>query len=266
MSLKIWEDTELWWSNALLLPTLLWARPILNRMGLPDAIVKQPEVWASIYPKIDIEYETGQKLIREKVKNGEPVTIEGARALWRDVVTNALRKLADAQGYNTAIELEHWVIRHFFSEEFHRSMYAWYFVLDRSCLPADYDEKQIAPPTVMIPIIPEIYDLVIYEKRQDFLETLKQISPPFKDGIVDICSEALTISNIAEDTSIMKALQIIASKLSKAEREEVILWAKLQAEKLKSAIKVEDLKEGKYLQIEAPYSDIPSVLDNNLHK
>lgn len=42
----LWKDWKpRLWIPALSLPSLLWARPFLLIMGLPTAIVEQPDVW-----------------------------------------------------------------------------------------------------------------------------------------------------------------------------------------------------------------------------
>jgi hypothetical protein len=70
------------------------------------------------------------------------------------------------------------------------------------------------------------------------------------------------LSQAASQGMIMKALQIIASKLNQEQRQEVVRWAQLQALALKPPRDPEDICGDKYLQVEPPCSDFPSVLDS----
>ena len=59
---EFWKDWQpYFWVTALSLPTLPWARPFLEMMGLPTAMIEQPEVWASIGTQLLAEYNTGMK-------------------------------------------------------------------------------------------------------------------------------------------------------------------------------------------------------------
>lgn len=256
---EIWNRNELWWSYALELLTLEWARPVFDRMGIPSALVKQPEIAASVYANIWVEYKR-----RQVVKDWEVGTSKGANKLWREVVTVAFQQLAAQTDRNVAIELEYWVIRHFLWREFQTAMRAWSYVLYTGCLYPDdyYPERQIPPPAVLTPLFPEIIPLIFPEEKEEFEEILKQIAPPPDENeILSMCGDAVTIRSIVEDESVVKALRIIASKLDEAGRDEVTQWALLQAAKLTHSIKPEQLQGDKYLRVEPPCSDFPSVLD-----
>ncbi|BAZ32709.1 hypothetical protein NIES4074_52160 [Cylindrospermum sp. NIES-4074] len=257
---EIWNNNQFWWSYALELPTLVWARPILDRMGIPSALVKQPEIWSAIYPYIQSEHRR-----RREAKDWEVGTIKGANKLWQEVVTVALQQLAEQTDRRVAMELEHWVIRHFLWREFQTAMHAWSYVLYTGCLYPDdyYPERQIPPPAVLTPLFPEIIPLVFPEEKEEFEEVLKQIAPPRAEdeSLLSMCGDAITIRRIVEDESVVKALRIIASKLDEAGRAEVTQWALLQAAKLTDSIEPEELQGDKYLRVESPCSDFPSVLD-----
>lgn len=254
----IWDRTKVWWWHALELPTLEWARPVLGDMGLPTALAEQPEVWASIFPLIDIEYKR-----RQQAKDWEVGTIKGAIRIWRESVTYALQELAKKMGPDVAIELERWTIRHFLFKELRWAMTAWYYALNEAYWPPNTSERQVPPPAVLIPILPEIESLVTSEEREKLTEKLQQISPPLEpDDLLSMCGEALAIDRVINEASTIKALQIIARKLNEAERTEVVAWAELQVAKLSpSLVEPEQLKGGKYLRIEPPLFDLPSVLD-----
>ena len=260
---EIWDSNELWWLQGFKLPTLTWAKPIIDYMGLPQVLAENTQVWASIYPSVEFEFKRRSKIkklefeILKEIEKPYP---------WRKVIHHALQKLADSLGRNVAIEFEHWVIRHFLYKEVHRSMNAWSYVLDRACQHINYDEKRVAPPAILSIILPEIKNLVIYKNIEELREIIKRISPPpiGDDEPLGICSDALWIQDIVEDESIIKALKIISSKIDRREHKEIVKWAELQARKLStgtSLIHLEDLKGDKYLRPEPPLFDFPSVLD-----
>ena len=259
----IWDSNELWWLRGFKLPTLSWAKPIVEYMGLPTVLVENLQVWTSIYPSVEFEYQR-----RFKIKKSEFEIFQGISKSWswRKVVKYALQELADFLGHNVAVDFEHWVIRHFLYKEVHWSMNAWSYVLDRACQNIDYDEKRIAPPAILTIILPEIKNLVIYKNIEELREIIKRISPPpvGDDRPLGICSDALWIQDIVEDESIIKALKIIASKTNNQEHKEIVKWAELQAAKLStgtSLINPEDLQGDKYLRVEPPLFNFPSVLD-----
>lgn len=169
-------------------------------------------------------------------------------------------------GRDVAIDLERWVMQHFLCQELSWAMYVWYVVLDRACLPLNSDSRPIPAPAVLVPILPEIESIVNYEQMFEFESTLKQISPPpsqelqkLSMGYAEVCSEAMKIRKIVYEVCAIKALQIIAQNLNEIERAEVVGWAQLQAKKLK--YNPDDLKGDKYLRVEPPCFDAPSVLD-----
>lgn len=260
----IWENTtpEELLGDILSLPTLPWARPVLTQMGLPSALVEQPEIWASIHASAVAEHQR-----RWETKDWAVGTPDGWRHLLRQVVTKALQKLALEMGRDVAIDLERWVMRHFLCRGLSWKMYVWYVVLDTACELPNFDNSmQIPPPAVLVPILPEIRSIVNYERWIEFESALQQISPPPSQrlqkvlmGHAEVCSEAMKISNLVTQVWAIKALQIIAQNLNEIERTEVVRWAQLQAKKLK--YNPDDLEKDKYLRVEPPCFDAPSVLD-----
>ena len=262
----IWDSNELWWLRGFKLPTLSWSKPIVKYMGLPTALVDNLQVWKSIYPSIEFEYHRRSKIKQPELEIFEEIN---QPLPWQKVVKSALQELAALLGHNVAVELEHWVIRHFLYKEIHWSMNAWSYVLDRACQNFDYDEKRVAPPVILTIILPEIKNLVLYKNIEELREIIKRISPPpvGEDKPLGICSDALWIQDIVEDESIIRALKIISSKTSPQERKEIVRWAELQAAKLStgtSLINPEDLKGDKYLRVEPPLFEFPSILDASL--
>ncbi len=260
---NIWDSNELWWLRAFKLPTLKWTKPIIKYMGLPTSLADNPKIWASIYPSVEFEYHR-----RSKIRKPEFEIFQGiSKPLpWRQVIQSALQELANFLGRNVAVEFEHWVIRHFLYKEVHWSLNAWSYVLDRACQHFDYDGKRVAPPAILAIMLPEIKKLVIYKNIEELREIIRRISPPpvGEDKPLGICSNALWIQDIVEDESIIKALKIIASKTNPQEHKEIIQWAEMQAVKLSTGttlINAEDLQGDKYLRVEPPLFDFPSILD-----
>jgi hypothetical protein len=81
-------------------------------MGLPSALLEQPQVWESIYNRAAREYET-----RLKSGNWTPTSDGGQGELMREVVTGALEQLAIQIGLDVARDLERWVRFHFLCQE-----------------------------------------------------------------------------------------------------------------------------------------------------
>jgi hypothetical protein len=69
------------------------------------------------------------------------------------------------------------------------------------------------------------------------------------------------LSQVLDRSLTLKALQTIASKLNDTERSEVAMWAEIQARTMSRYGKPENLCGDKYLQVELPSFDVPSLLD-----
>jgi len=134
------------------------------------------------------------------------------------------------------------------------------------CLSSSFFSFWVPPPAVLVPILPEIANLVSFERIAEINETLKRVAPPppyeqIPYEKMEKCYESLLISRAAEQALTIKALQTIASQVNDTERAEVMAWALAQAEAMKPLPKPERLRGDKYLRVEPPCSDIPSVFD-----
>ncbi len=148
-----------YWLKALSLPLLHWVKPFLPLVGLPDFLLKHPHVWKQIYTQAVLEYQIIEKtpdLIMGK--RGEPV---------RQAVTKALQQLAAQAGRDVAIDFERWIIRHFFCHEVEIALDEWQQLLAIACKPLDTRRHQVPPPTVLVPILPEIAELVSFGRSRD---------------------------------------------------------------------------------------------------
>ncbi|MCC3544257.1 MAG: hypothetical protein JGK21_28800 [Microcoleus sp. PH2017_22_RUC_O_B] len=265
MKLKLsWKDIESWnYLRALSLPTLPWAAPFLPLLGLPNALLEQPSIWESIYTQAFIEDETHNRM---KDWTGSP---DGERGeLVRQVVTKALSLLAQQMGRDVVIDLEKWVRFHFFSPEAEKAMREWVRTLRDAYLLPDSRRyhRKVHPPAVLEPILPEISELVNLDRRTEIKDALKRVAPPppyeqIPYEYMEHCYEELMLSQVIDRSLTLKALQTIASKLNDTERSEVAMWAEIQARTMSRYGKPENLCGDKYLQVELPCFDVPSLLD-----
>lgn len=250
------------WLSAMSLPALSWARPFLPLLGLPTALVEQPDIWTPIYEQMIFEYRNRSREIR----NLEIEVREQAEAqLLYQLISKALFKLAEQLGQKVAVEFEHWVRRHFLCHEVELGMNAWNSVLRAGCAPSNSRYDQVPPPEVLLAILPEIKDLVSLQQRIEINEAIEKVAPPPPYEQIPYermvyCYETLLVQKAAEQTSTMKALQLIATRLNDCSHAEVITWAVAQAEAIRPTIKPR-LKGNKYLQTELPCSDLLSVFD-----
>jgi hypothetical protein len=118
-----------------------------------------------------------------------------------------------------------------------------------------------------MPLLPEIEDLVSYDRMEEIEEALNLAMPePFEEwvgqhaGRVLLSRDANRIGNVIRQELTIRALRFIAQNLNDTERKEVVAWALAQAEPI-SVTSPENLRGDKYLRVEPPFYDAPSVLD-----
>ena len=258
-----WKDTESSeYLEALSLPTLPWAAPFLSLLGLPNALLEQPSIWESIYTQAFIEHETRYRMRDWTGTHGE------RGELVRQVIVKALPLLAQQMGRNVAIDLEKWVRFHFFCLEAKRAMREWERTLRIAYFSPNSRkyQRKIPPPAVLVPILPLIEELMDFDRRTEIGDALKRVAPPppyeqIPYEYMEHCYEATMLSGVIDRALTLKALQTIASKLNDTERSEVVTWAQAQALIMYRDGKPENLCGDKYLQVELPSFDVPSLLD-----
>ena len=260
---RLWRSPDQYhWLDAMSLPTLSWVRPFLPLLGLPTPLVEQPDIWTPIYEQISVEYRNRS---RELSNLAIEVREQAEAQLLYQLISKALFKLAEELGQEVAVDFEHWVRRHFLCHEVELGMNAWQSVLRAGCAPPNSRYDQVPPPDVLLAILPEIKDLVSLQHRIEINEAIEKVAPPPPYEQIPYermvyCYETLLVQKAAEQTSTMKALQLIAARLNDSDRAEVITWAVAQAEAIRPTIKPR-LKGNKYLQTELPCSDLLSVFD-----
>jgi hypothetical protein len=264
LKLKLsWKDGESGkYFEALSLPTLPWAAPFLPLLGLPNALLEQPSIWESIYTQAFIEHETRYRMRDWTGTHGE------RGELVRQVIVKALPLLAQQMGRNVAIDLEKWVRFHFFCPEAKRAMREWERTLRIAYFSPNSRkyQRKIPPPAVLVPILPLIEELVDFDRRTEIKDALKRVAPPppyeqIPYEYMEHCYEATMLSGVIDRALTLKALQTIASRLNDTERSEVVAWAEAQARIMYRDGKPENLCGDKYLQVELPCFDVPSLLD-----
>ncbi|MBE9097647.1 hypothetical protein [Tychonema sp. LEGE 07203] len=258
-----WKDGESSeYLEALSLPTLPWAAPFLPLLGLPNALLEQPSIWESIYTQAFIEHKTRYRMRDWTGTHGE------RGELVRQVIVKALPLLAQQMGRNVAIDLEKWVRFHFFCLEAKRAMREWERTLRIAYFSPNSRkyQRKIPPPAVLVPILPLIEELVDFDRRTEIYQHLKRVAPPppyeqIPYEYMEYCYEMTMISVVLDQALTLKALQTIASRLNDMERKEVAMWAQAQALIMYRDGKPENLCGDKYLQVELPCFDVPSLLD-----
>lgn len=258
-----WKDGESSeYLEALSLPTLPWAAPFLPLLGLPNALLEQPSIWESIYTQAFIEHKTRYRMRDWTGTHGE------RGELVRQVIVKALPLLAQQMGRNVAIDLEKWVRFHFFCPEAKRAMNEWERTLRDAYLLPDSRRyhRKVDPPAVLVPILPLIAELVNLDRRTEIYQHLMRVAPPppyeqIPYEYMEHCYEATMLSGVLDRALTLKALQTIASQLNDTERSEVVTWAEAQARTMSGTAKPENLCGDKYLQVELPCFDVPSLLD-----
>lgn len=261
-----WEDTEsLDYLRALSLPTLQWVAPFLPLLGLPKPLLEQPSIWESIYTQASLEHETCYRMRDWTGTHGE------RGKLVRQVVTKALEQLAEEMGRDVALELEQWVRFHFFCPEASRAMREWERTLRDAYLSPDsrrYNRK-VPPPAILVPILPEIFELVDLDRRTQIQDAWRRVAPPppyeqVPYEYMEFCYEEVLLYRAFNIALTLKALQTIASRLNDTERSEVVMWAQAQARIMYRDGNPENLCGDKYLQVELPCFNVPSLLDSSL--
>jgi len=264
LELKLsWKDMESGeYFEALSLPTLPWAAPFLPLLGLPNALLEQPSIWESIYTQAFIEHQTRYRLRDWTGTHGE------RGELVRQVVTKALSLLAQQMGRNVAIDLEKWVRFHVCCPEAERAMREWEKTLRGAYLSPNSRRyhRKVPLRAVLVAILPLIAELVNLDRRTEIRQHLMRVAPPpdyeqIPEEYMEHCFEATILSGVIDRALTLKALQTIASRLNDTERSEVVTWAQAQARILYRGGNPENLCGDKYLQVELPCFDVPSLLD-----
>ena len=177
-----WQDTNTTkWEQALSLPALPWARPLLPLMGLPSAMVEQPVVWEFIYTQALVEYQT-----RIQTKDWEVGIPGGWSRLVQQIFTKAFGQLTAQLGQETAINFEQWILLHFFSKQsnskeytFSIAMNMWGTVLNSAFFFIEPRNRVlIPPPDELLKLRLKIAELVSHKRQKEIIALVESLAPP----------------------------------------------------------------------------------------
>lgn len=112
------------WLDALRIPTLPWARPLVGELGLPPAIAERPEPLAAIAQAAS--HRRGQ-LQRDIAAVPPFLGLDGG--ITRETVIHAVHELADVYSRKDAQSFEGWARLHVVAPE--DVLWAWQLVLIR---------------------------------------------------------------------------------------------------------------------------------------
>ena len=226
-----WNDRQsATWLEAFSLPILPWTNSFLGLLGLPKALLEHLDSWEAIYT-------TGLTQHQAQVQATDWVSIqyEGRGELLKQTVTQMLQQLADQAGRSTAIQLEQWVQFYFLCKECEVTMRYWERALRLAFANPNSPpgRRRIEPPSVLTALLPDIFELVDFERRQMIYKSLEAVAPPppyeqCEYEKMDKCYEFVLMSWTINRSLTHQALQILARELDESERQQVVDWAKAQ--------------------------------------
>jgi hypothetical protein len=249
--------------------TLPWVKPFLPEMGLPQFIVEKPEEWAPIYEAMFAEYTKLHDAALKELKPGaghEYHTRTLPRVTLRSFL-GGLTQLANKAGKDTAIELEHWVRRHFLSHKTEITLWEWGKIFRYAVLPANDRKNQIPPPDFIAGFIPTMENLQSFWKYDELEERLKMAMPTpsaeeliLTDGEILLSSDARIIKDAILQQSTIEILKLLAQNLNREQKQDFFEWSKLQGSMI-SIVNINNLSERELCQQYLPFNNSPSLLD-----
>lgn len=264
------------WPTALVLPSLDWIEIFLPLLGLPNVFLEQRHLWQRISTEATNNYEIRRKKLKwssNQERDLKEVT------LTRQMVAESLNELANLLGKEVAKEFEKWLHFHFFNHEVKMAMMYWGRVLRYLYLTEESRnfKNKISPPTVLIPLLPELEDLVKLEPRYKIRQEIRRIAPYVQieewekeygdvseDGMKP-CFETVLLKEAIDQTLTFKALETISKRLNKKECQQVVDWASNQLKVMDSkrgALNAEKLCGNKYLRVGLPEIERSLVIDS----
>ncbi len=243
------------WFKALSLPALPWAKELLPLLGLPEGIVRRPEILASVQAQAQAERDA---LLAATAAVTDRAGLE--RALTAEVVTHALQRIEKQLGRDTALAFERWARCHLVSRETRNALLIWGMVLRHASAAPPF--AAVPPPPGLVPLLPEIARQVGGDRVDQLDAEVRRLAPPVsaEDRAVglDMNADALLLEQIAVDEWTIEALRGIAVRLEPQGRTAVADWARAQAKVLN--LPGEALGGELYLRPELPCSGWPSAL------
>jgi hypothetical protein len=271
---------------ALELLTLPWVEPFFPEMGVPQFIIEHPDVWKPIYEEIVPHYE--QLFANHYRPDGDDTVLEEESEEEKDnAVTEhykflvprftlqslirSLRQLADIAGKDTAVELEHWVRRHFLSHQTENSLTDWNIILQYAVRPAGSKYNLISPPEFIAEFVPIMENLCSVWKEEEQKERIAAAMPEptteelkFEfiglDSSWLVTEEAMRVNTAIKQQSTLEVIKLLAENLHERQQAEFISWVKLQASNI-SIVSIKNLRADTFFRADFPFSNSPSLLD-----
>jgi hypothetical protein len=266
----VWDDRyDFYLFQSLKILTIPWVKPFLPEMGLPQFIVEQPEAWTPIYEAMFADYTERYDRACEKTKPGEGheyhTRIQPRVTL--QPYLGGLKQLANKAGKDIAVELEHWVRRHFLSHETEISLGEWGTLFCYAVLPSGDRKNQIPPPDFIVGFVSTIENLRSFWKWDEIEEKLKEAMPQpsteeliLTEGEILLSNDARMVEKVINQQSTMEILKLLAQNLTEQQRQDFIVWAKLQGSAI-STVEPRNLFEDIFFRVDFPFSNSPSLLD-----
>jgi hypothetical protein len=266
----VWNDLYgLYLFPSLKVLTLPWAKPFLPEMGLPQFIVEKPEEWTPIYEAMFANYTELHNTAVKDLKPGDGheyhTRIDPRTTL--QAFLGGLKQLVNIAGKETAVELEHWVRRHFLSYKIEVALWDWGMIFCYAVLPAKDRKNQIPPPDFIAGFLQTMENLRSFWKDVELEERLKAAMPTpsaeelaLTEGEILLSNDARLLEKVILQQSAMEILKLLAKNLNEQHKRDFIEWVNLQGGVI-STVRVESLCEEIFFRIELPFINSPSLLD-----
>jgi hypothetical protein len=214
------------WLDALRLPTLAWARPLLPLLGLPPAVVRAPEALEPVHQQALAD----RQALLEATAVVEPSEgLDGA--ITREVVIRAMHRLAGEVGEAAGAAFERWTRTHLVSHDITRALFAWRMILLRflRAAPADADP----PPQALMDRRDQLDEILDPARSRELDDLLSELAPPpgeyERELGLAIAADALAIKEIVWNRWTLEGLEELGTTLSEPERNDVAAWVSRQA-------------------------------------
>ena len=202
------------WLEACKITTTPWVNPLLNQMGLPDALIEQQAVLRQIHEQL------AQLLDLDPDREPE-LPIREMR-----------QQLANQTTSEVASEFEDWVERHFIDRQIWAALDNWWTILYRAV-----NSSSLSPPVGLQRLRSQIYQWFSLEQFEQLESQLLHLAPPPSEeerevSLTSLCADALTIQEINSHESTISALKLLSIELTETEWKQLMIWAQNLGEEM----------------------------------
>lgn len=248
------ELSNSYWITALSIPLTPWIQPFFPFLEIPTIVQENLPLWAEIYARYLAE-------LKARIDRLEAMTRKELETIYPSGIWQAMHQLAEQGGVPAALELERWVRRYFRNHESHIPLGCWDLIFSLALLAKEDDRVPPLPPppTALEPLIPDLKQL-----KNQFNEAryeIDDIAPYAHPDAMNVrCAESIYVKSALWLTFPVQVLRRIAQQLDRTERQEMMIWAEHQVPAAIPLIKPGKLCGDKYLRVEPPGFDMPSIL------